>query len=141
MGIKKDKLSEDQKHEIERLRQFVARNRLDARMNGTKWRAAIDAIQAIDGYKARFRVKCVTDAAEPPLEWDEGFPGNIPLYNSIEWLELDPAGAAPAGGKPGKKRPDFGETLKRGLAGAGIPVAEGGPGIRIIGYARNGGKR
>lgn len=136
MGIPKDKLSEDQKKEIERLRQFVARNRLDARMNGTKWRAAIDAIQSLEGYKPRFRVKCVTDAVEPPLQWDEGFPGNIPLYNSIEWLELDPSG--PAQGKPGKKRPDFGEALMRCLTGAGIPIAEGGPGIRIIGYARNG---
>lgn len=143
MGIKKDKLSEDQKKEIERLRQFVARNRLDARMNGTKWRAAIDAIQAIGGYKARFRVKCVTDAAEPPPRWDENFPGNIPLYNSIEWLELDPAGATaggahPAGGRALKRGADFGEALRRGLAEAGVPFADGGPGIRIIGYARNG---
>ncbi|MEO7958537.1 MAG: DUF6678 family protein, partial [Fibrobacteria bacterium] len=66
MGIKKDKLTDNQKKEIERLRLFVARNRLDARMNGTKWRAAIDAVMAIPGYTPSFRVKIVTDAAEPP---------------------------------------------------------------------------
>ncbi len=128
MGIRKDKLTDDQKKEIERLRQFVARNRLDARMNGTKWRAAIDAVMAIPGYKASFRVKGVTDSAEPPVGvWDFAFPENVPLYNSIEWLELNGSG-------------DFREALKRELGAAGIPIEETAGGISIIGYARAGRK-
>lgn len=163
MGIQKDKLTNDQKAEIERLRQFVARNRLDARMNGTKWRAAIDAVTGIEGYVPSFRVKAVTDAEDPSeAVWDEAFPGNIPLYNSIEWLELCPrnplgrpaAGAATAGVSKGAgsagdqswngskgKRPDFRDALKRALTAAGIPLEESAGGIRIIGFTRNGSGR
>lgn len=46
MGIAKDKLTDARKQEVERLRQFVSRNRLDVKMNSTKWRAAIDAVLA-----------------------------------------------------------------------------------------------
>lgn len=160
MGIQKDKLTNEQKAEIERLRQFVARNRLDARMNGTKWRAAIDAVMGIDGYVPSFRVKAVTDAEDPPAAaWDAAFPGNIPLYNSIEWLELCPrnpqGGAAPGGAAAGKnaaasqawnggkaQRADFRDALKRVLSAAGIPIEETVGGIRIIGFTRSGsGKR
>ena len=137
MGIQKDKLTEDQKKEIERLRQFVSRNRLNAHMNSTKWRAAIDAIQAIPGYRAAFRVKRITDANEPPANvWDTAFPGNIPLYNSIEWLELNPHAEpiAVPGARP--KRMDFSEALKRELDAAHIPVMESGTGIRIVAHTR-----
>jgi hypothetical protein len=137
MGVQKDKLSEIQKQEIERLRNFVSRNRLNAHMTGTKWRAAIDAVQALPGYRPSFRVKCITDAQDPePGPWDEGFPGNIPLYNSIEWLELNPF-ALPTPGAPAKgKRENFGEALKRRLAAAQIPMADSMTGIRILGYSR-----
>jgi hypothetical protein len=139
MGIQKDKLTEDQKKEIERLRQFVARNRLDARMNGTKWRAAIDAVMGIAEYRPSFRVKCVTDAVEPPAgAWDGDFPGHIPLYNSIEWLELNPQAGPPPGAGRKDKRADFREALKKELGAAGIPIEETASGIRIIGYSRSG---
>jgi hypothetical protein len=141
MGIQKDKLTDEQKKEIERLRQFVARNRLDARMNGTKWRAAIDAVMAIPGYTPSFRVKLVTDAAEPPAgAWDAAFPGGVPLYNSIEWLELHPAGntVGNKAGKAGSRDAGFREALRRELTAAGIPIEETATGIRIIGFVRTG---
>jgi len=137
MGIKKDVLTNAQKQEVERLRNFVSRNRLTSLMNSTKWRAAIDAIQAIEGYAPSFRCKRITDALDPPEgQWDEAFPGNVPLYNSIEWLEMNPyVGSPPVAGKK-DRRADFGETLKRELAAAGIPLAESGTGVRIKAYAR-----
>jgi hypothetical protein len=153
MGIQKDKLTDEQKKEIERLRQFVARNRLEARMNGTKWRAAIDAVMAIPGYTPSFRVKIVTDAEEPPKgAWDAAFPDRIPLYNSIEWLELNPAGspvpgasaAKPSGGRKGGqdlREAGFKEALRRELVAIGIPIEETATGIRIIGFMRTGGGR
>jgi hypothetical protein len=131
MGVPKDKITDEMKKELERLRQFVARNRLDTRMNGTKWRAAIDAVAAIPGYAPAFRAKIVTEAAEPPAgAWDEAFPAHIPLYNSIEWLELRPRAAA--------KGEDFRGALKRELGAIGIPIEETATGIRIIGYVRQG---
>jgi hypothetical protein len=136
MGIQKDKLSEEQKKEIERLRNFVARNRLNTRMNGTKWRAAIDAVCAIAGYQAAFRVKLVTEKTDPPVDvWDAAFPDHIPLYNSIEWLELHPASADRVDAKQ-KRRTDFRAALRDSLIAAGIPIQETDTGVRIVGYSR-----
>ena len=155
MGIAKDKITEEMKKEIERLRQFTSRNRFDARMNSTKWRAAIDAVSALEGYAPAFRIKAVTDLVDPATgAWDAAFPGNIPLYNSIEWLELHPSGAAAigagagahAGGNPGGnsggkiKRADFRAALRQALEAAGIPIEDAATGIRIIGYVRQGKK-
>lgn len=142
MGIAKDKLTDAQKQEVERLRQFVSRNRLDVKMNSTKWRAAIDAVLAVEGYLPRYRLRLVTDPADPPEGvWRDGFPQGLPLYNAIEWLELDPRGAAPLPGAAGKgRRPDFRRVLTETLAAAGIPVADLPGGIRIVAHTRPPGK-
>jgi hypothetical protein len=140
MSIQKDKLNEGQKKEIERLRNFVSRNRLNAQMNGTKWRLAIDAIQAIPGYKASFRVKRITDSTDPVLDqWDENFPAGIPLYNSIEWLELNPYPTSIPKGVVKSKQENYGTKLKLALETAQIPIQSSPTGIRIIGYTRPGG--
>lgn len=128
MGIAKDKLNEEQKREVERLRQFVARNRLDALMNSTKWRAAIDAVAALEGYAAPFRVRRITDVQDPPLAWASGFPQGLPLYNAIEWVELNP--------RPDAKGRDFTAPLKSALEAAGIPIALEKTGLRILGHKR-----
>lgn len=127
MGIAKDKLNDEQKKEIERLRNFVSRNRLNPRMNSTKWRAAIDAVAAVEGYAPVFRVKCI-DGGEPPVAWSDAFPKGIPLYNAVEWLELNPVSG----------RKDFRAALRSALEKAGVPVAETPGGVRIIGYDRPG---
>ena len=139
MGIKKDKLTEAQKQEVERLRNFVSRNRLTPLMNSSKWRAAIDAVQAVAGYAPSFRCRRITDLADPPEgQWDTAFPANIPLYNSIEWLELNPlVGHPPAAGKK-DRREDFAPSLKRELAAVGIPLVESKTGVRIMAYSRPG---
>lgn len=131
MGIAKDSLNDDQKREVERLRQFVSRNKFNVLMNSTKWRAAIDAVSALEGYPAPFRVRCVTDNQDPPPAWRTGFPAGLPLYNAIEWVELDPRPAA-AMGKPR----DFGEAILAALKAAGIPTAVEKSGIRILGHTR-----
>jgi hypothetical protein len=128
MGIAKDKLTEEQKREVERLRQFVSRNRLNVLMNSTKWRAAIDAVAGIPGYAARFRVRQITDLQDPPLSWATGFPAGLPLYNAIEWIELEV--------RPDRKGPDFTDPLKSALAAAGVPIAIEKTGMRILGHAR-----
>jgi hypothetical protein len=97
MGIEKDKLTDEQKREVERLRQFATRNRLELKMNSTRWRAAIDAMMAVEEYALTFRVRCITDPSGAASDWQSGFPEGLPLYNSIEWLEIQwsvPAGAS-----------------------------------------------
>ncbi|MBW8889906.1 MAG: hypothetical protein JF616_19270 [Fibrobacteres bacterium] len=130
MGIAKDKLTEEQKREVERLRQFVSRNRLNVLMNSTKWRAAIDAVAGIAGYPAPFRVRQITDLQDPPLSWSPGFPAGLPLYNAIEWIELDV--------RPDRRGPDFTDPLQRALKAAGVPIAIEETGLRILGHARPG---
>jgi hypothetical protein len=137
MGVKKESLTAGQKQEIDRLRQFVARRRLTPIMNSTKWRAALDAVLAIPGYVPSFRLKRVTDPADPPPgNWDPKVPGGLPLYNAIEWLEFNPASfsAAPKAG-PGKPA-GYGEALRAALEAAGIPLAESPTGIRIACYVK-----
>lgn len=137
MGIAKDKLTEGQKREVEQLRQFVARNRLTARINSTQWRAAIDAVTAVEGYVAAYRLKQVTDVAEPPADaWLAGFPAGLPLYNAIEWLELRGLVEVPGPGRPRDRRKDFTAALKQALEAARIPVAVVPGGIRILAYDR-----
>ena len=128
MGMKKDKLSDEQKAELERLRPFIARQGLVAKMNGGNWRAALDAIIGLADYPSAYRVRCVRDTQDPPLAWQGPLPQGLPLYNFIEWLELDP--------RPVKGR-DWSGELKQALQAAGIPVTETATGLRIIGYARN----
>jgi hypothetical protein len=134
MPIQKDKLTEAQKQELERIRNFVARNRLNSRMNGTKWRAVIDAVLTLEGYRPSFRFKALMAAADAPEpQWDDGFPANIPLYNSLEWLELN---TRSAGVSLKDKRGDFKAALQRVLEEARIPSEETHQGLRIIGYSR-----
>lgn len=87
MGIAKDSLSQAQKQEIEQLRQFAARMGLTPLMNSTKWRYAIDAVtEVLPGAKYRFKP---IKAKQEPGEWQEGFPVGLPLYNAIDWIEID----------------------------------------------------
>lgn len=131
MGIAKDKLTEEQKREVERLRQFVSRNKFNVLMNSTRWRAAIDAVASVEGYPAPFRVRRVTDTQDPPAAFSQGFPAGLPLYNAIEWVELDV--------KPDRKGRDFTADLKRALEAAGVPLAIGKMGLRILGHTRQAG--
>lgn len=136
MGMAKDKLNDEQKREVERLRQFVSRNRLVVRMNSTRWRAAIDAIAAVPGLvPPDFRVRLITDRPDAdPGGWTGGFPAGLPLYNAIEWVELR---ARAAGGKDAKRAAaEFGRLVREALLAAGIPHEDGPEGIRIIGHAR-----
>ena len=128
MGVAKDKLTDEQKREVERLRQFVSRNKLNVLMNSTKWRAALDAALSLEGYPAPFRVRCVTDNQDPPLSWSAGFPAGLPLHNAIEWVELNP--------RPQPKGKDYAADLERVLKAAGIPIETHKTGVRIMGHTR-----
>lgn len=138
MGVKKDSLSAEQKQEVERLRQFVARRRLSPTMNSTKWRAALDAVLAVPGYVPSFRCRLVTDQADPALAWNPDMPAGLPLYNAIEWLEFSAqshgASAPPNGGKD--RRPSFEDALRSALKAAGIPMADSPTGVRIQAYVK-----
>lgn len=140
MGIAKDKLTDGQKREVERLRQFVSRNRITVRMNSTKWRAAIDAVTAIPELGApEYRVKLVTDTTDPvPGRWTPGFPGGLPLYNAIEWVELRSRVAGAWDERGRRKTRDFGDAIRQALEAAQVPFGEGSEGIRIIGHSREG---
>ena len=128
MAIKKDKLSDEQKAELERLRPFLVRQGLMSKMNAGNWRSALDAILAIEGYTPLYRLRQVRDSGDPPAGlWSGPLPAGLPLYNFIEWLELNPR---PAG------KTDWSAPLLAALQGAGIPVSQTATGIRINAYQR-----
>jgi hypothetical protein len=128
MALKKDKLSDAQKAELERLRPFIARQGLVARMNGAAWRAALDAVLGIEGFTPLYRVRCVRDSQDPPeAQWSGPLPQGLPLYNFIEWLEINP--------RPARGR-DCSAALAAALDAAGAPWSATAGGIRIIGYER-----
>lgn len=138
MGIAKDKLTEEQKREVERLRQFVSRNRITVKMNSTLWRAAIDAVMAIpDMGQPEYKLKLITDTADPvPGRWSPGFPAGLPLYNAIEWVELRSKILGAWDAKTKGKVRDFGEAIRRALEAAEVPHEDGPEGIRILGHTR-----
>ncbi len=142
MGIQKDKLSDQQKNEVERLRQFAVRNRFELKMNSTRWRAAIDALLAFTQYSLGYRVKCITDKQEPDGFWRADFPAGLPLYNAIEWLEVEfappPFGGAPAGAARELRLalPEALRNLGRTLEIAKVPFNAMPQGLRIVGYTR-----
>lgn len=123
---------------MERLRQFVSRNRFTVRMNSTKWRAAIDAVMAIpDIGRPGYKVKLITDIGDPaPGSWAAGFPAGLPLYNAIEWVELRTRVAGPWNAKTKSKVRDFGEVIRKALEAAEVPHEVGSEGIRILGHTR-----
>lgn len=140
MGIAKDKLNEAQKREVERLRQFATRNRFELKMNSTRWRAAIDAILAVEGFAIGYRCRCITDAQEPSEEWQSDFPHGLPLYNAIEWLEVHWV-SLPGAGREMRLAlkahlPERLKQLEANLKAENVPFQAIENGIRIVGYQR-----
>ncbi len=141
MAIAKDKLTEAQKQEVERLRQFATRNRYELKMNSTRWRAALDAILALPGYSLSYQCRCLTDPKDATSDWKTDFPQGLPLYNAIEWLEVQwsqPSGS----GKDIRLafQRDFPAQLRdleAVLRTAGVPFQTQERGVRILGYVKN----
>jgi hypothetical protein len=137
MGIQKDKLSDDQKKEVERLRQFATRNRFELQMNSTRWRVALDTLLAIEGYSLGYRVKCITDKQEPSTQWQMDFPQGLPLYNAIEWLEVECILPASASRELRLALPGKVQKLAQAMEVARVPFTVLPKGVRIQGYARS----
>lgn len=131
-------LTPEQQIHKERLRRYITRERLASCMNDSKWRAAISAVGSVAGYRARFRVRMVTDQNESPDQWDGSFPWHIPTPASIEWLELDPVVRTPRGQLIDDACKDFTELLSQALLQARIPFSIEAGMLRIWGYIRPG---
>jgi hypothetical protein len=125
MGIAKDTLSKEQKQEIERLRQWTVRMGLTALMNSTKWRKAIDAVTETLP-SPNYRVKLVQERHEPS-EWTAAFPAGLPLYNAIDWIEIDTAN---------KKYASARETITHTWKAENIPHEMREGNMRLLGYAK-----
>lgn len=93
----------------------------------------------VEGYVPAYRLKRVTDLADPPAEaWQGGFPAGLPLYNAIEWLELKGVIELSGAGRPRDRRWDYTGALMQALEAARIPVAVVPGGVRILAYERAG---
>jgi len=128
MAVKKDRLSDAQKAELEKLRPFIARSGLIVKMNAANWRSTLDAILGISGYSPRYRMRCVRDLQDPPESiWLGPLPEGLPLYNYIEWIELNPISVDKA---------DYSTAIRAALQTKGISFSLTKTGIRVYGYLR-----
>jgi len=129
-------MTEEQDKDELRFRHYLERKNLASLMNDTKWRELIAAIQSIDGYPPRFRVKCVRDREPDADRWDLSFPFHVPRFREIEWLEFDPLVQTRSGAITSGPGEDFGQRIESRLAHANVPFQRVGNAIRVVGYAR-----
>jgi hypothetical protein len=128
-------MTEGQDEDDRRFRRYLARGNLASVMNDTKWRELVAMIQAIDGYRPRFRVKCVRDREPDGDGWEQSFPFHIPTFKQIEWIEFDPLvqirGAVAFGSST-----DFSQQIEVGLAALNVQFYRVANMIRVNGYVR-----
>ena len=129
-------MTSEQEEDDLRFFRYVQRENLASLMNNTKWREVIAAIQAVERYRPRFRVKCVRDGEPAPDSWDGSFPFHVPTFRHIEWLEFDPVVRTRRGAIVPDLTEDFGTPIEAALATASIPFERVGSAIRIVGYFR-----
>ena len=130
-------MTPEQRQDAERLRRYIEREQLGLVMNATKWREAVQALQAIPGFVVRFRVKTVRGPEPPAGHWEGGFPWHLPQpYAHIEWLDINPVVQRPRGVLVPDEVMDFTEQVTRALRVVNVPFVQQGQIIRIQGYVR-----
>jgi hypothetical protein len=130
-------MTPEQKQDAERLRRYIEREQLGAVMSATKWREAVQALQAIPGFVVRFRVKTVRGPEPPAGYWEGSFPWHLPQpYANIEWLDIHPVVRRPRGLLVPDEVTDFTEQVTCALRAVNVPFVQQGQIIRIQGYVR-----
>src|SRR5687768_8723740 len=81
--------TEQQKKAHLRTQRYIEREQLCSVMNDTKWREAIEVLEAIPNFYLLVRFKLVRDE---PYEWHswEDFRHEVNRPSEIEWLDIDP---------------------------------------------------
>lgn len=135
-------MTPEQQKDSERLDRYIVREGLASVMNDTKWREAIQVLQAVMGYSVRFRVKVVRGAEPASGYWDGSFPYHVPLYKAIEWMEINTlVGIYKDGLETGRystgKTYDYSEEVAEALNAKSIPFYQADGVIRLQGYTRS----
>lgn len=131
-------MTPEQEKDAVRLRRYIEREQLYPVMNNTKWREAIEVLVAIKDFQIRFRVKCLRDADDPPINhWDGSFPYHIPrLFKGVEWLDIDPLMKIHRGQLVAPEIRDFTAAVIQALNSKNVPFVQMGEVVRIYGYTR-----
>ena len=131
-------MTPEQQKDADRLQRYIEREQLYPVMNNTKWREGIDALLSIEGFHVCFRVRCLRDANDPPMNyWDGSFPYHIPRpFKVIEWLDIDPLMKIHRGHIVAPEIRDFTAEVIQALNSKNVPFVQIGDVIRIYGYTR-----
>jgi len=131
-------MTPEQQKDLDRLHRRINERGLASFMNDTKWKSAIMALQSISGYQVKFRTRLVTDSNDPPNHWEGGFPWHVPIFEFIEWLELDSIVRTKRGNLLADHEENFEPAIARALVQARIPFSLESGTVRIWGYVQPG---
>lgn len=128
--------TENQMKDRERLDRYIVREQLISHMNNTKWDELRELMVELGNESPLYRVQCLR---EPPSQgWDGDWYYHLPMYKSIEWLDIDPILRERRGQLIKNKKMDYTQRYVNLLKENHIPFSFEGLYIRIWGYQRPG---
>jgi hypothetical protein len=129
--------TEEQKKDRERLDRYIVREQLVCVMNNTKWAKLRDLMVGLRDASPRYRIMCLRVDDERGCYWDGDWYYHLPLFKSIEWLDIDPIVRRSISPLREDKK-DITQILVDLLRNNHIPFSMGKEYIRIWGYNRPG---
>jgi hypothetical protein len=112
--------TEQQKKARLRTQHYIEREQLCSVMNDTKWREAIEVLEAIPNFYPVVRFKLVRDE---PCEWHfwEDFRHEVGRPSAIEWLEIDPVQVPPLKPPTDGRAMDYSDQIMEALQSVQVP--------------------
>jgi hypothetical protein len=120
--------------ERENLKRVVGSRNLCGLANDTKWNEFITAMRSRQGWRPRYRFKCIDG---PPSSWDREWFYHLPFpMISVEWLDLEYFQETTIHRLPPRVEvTDHSEWLVELLKRIGLDFQKGREVIRIFGYS------
>ena len=119
--------------DCDRLRRVVQQRGLCGLANDTKWDELIDAMRAREGWKPKFRCKCIDST---PSYWDGEWFYHLPFpLLSLEWLDIEFIERTHRGRLIAPVFTDHSAWLEELLVRVGFEYQKGSALIRIFGYS------
>jgi uncharacterized protein DUF6678 len=120
--------------ESEKLKRVVAARNLCGLANDTKWNEFISAMRSLQGWKPRYRFKCIDG---PPSSWDGEWFYHLPFpLISVEWFDLEFVQETTIHRLPPRvELTDHSDWLVELLKRVGFDFQKGSTVIRIFGYS------
>ena len=130
-------MTAEQLKAAERLERYIQREQLVSVMNDTKWRELQSAMVGVRPAQPRYRVKPVQSSE--PSGWERDWATHLGLFESIEWVDVDPIHRERRGRLVTDLEHDMTDQVADLLGERSIPYELHPDYIRIHGYRRTAG--